>query len=267
MYVEDTGAGDGDIRVTVEGEEYTAEANYDLDGNGIDETAAMMTEDHFVAYTDQDADGAADIMRTVDSEGTVVARARYEEAAGHWVSERPQQRSQQQSQQPHRQQPADDEPPGQAGAGSMTVDTPQGDRRIGPPTEDTDNDGRPDTAIVHTGSGRLMVTDVDGDGSADQVVEISDTGEVTVVQHTGDGQWAVVEDGRVDRAGGYASNPDMSSTEDAAWEDSPRDVGRRYTEPAGYRQAGDRQDGDRQDGDRQADSAWRPDSDSLWEWD
>lgn len=56
MYVEDTGAGDGDIRVTVEGEEYTAEANYDLDGDGIDETVTVMTDDGFVAYTDQDAD-------------------------------------------------------------------------------------------------------------------------------------------------------------------------------------------------------------------
>lgn len=247
MYVEDTGTGDGDIQVTVEGEEYIAEANYDLDGNGIDETAAVMTEDGFVAYTDEDADGAADIVRTIDSEGNVVSQARYEESRGHWVSEQPQQQLQ--------QQPVADHPRGQAEAATMTVDTPQGDRQVGPPTEDTDNDGRPDTAIVRTGSGRMMVTDVDGNGTADQVVEVSDTGEVTVAHHTGGGHWAVVEEGRAGQEGGYVPNSVVSGTEDAAWEVEQEPPGCR---PTGYWRAGD----DQADSTWGSDPAW--DSDSAW---
>lgn len=192
MYVEDTGAGNGDIHVIVSGEEYTAEANYDLDGNGVDETAAVMTDDGFVAYTDADADGRADVVRTFDEQGKVLNQARYDEASGNWVPEQPE------------QGPPAPHPTEQQGR-SMVVDTPQGDREIGPPTEDTDNDGKPDTAIVDVESGQLMVTDVDGDGSADQVVEISDTGEVTVSHHTGNGEWTVVERGHVDDQGSYAS--------------------------------------------------------------
>lgn len=242
MYVEDTGAGDGDIQVTVEGEDYTAEANYDLDGNGVDETVAVMTENGFAAYTDADADGRADVMRTIDSQGTVVSQASYDEATGEWVAEQPQ------------QQPGADDPRDDAGAKSMVVDTPQGDRQVGPPTEDTNDDGRPDTAIVDTDSGQMMVTDVDGDGSADQMVEISDTGEVTVAHHTGDGQWTVVEQGRIDQEGEYAPAPasGAAGTEDAAWqfdEEPPRQARPpqqdRPTADAGYRQA-------------------EPDSDSVW---
>lgn len=239
MYVEDTGAGDGDIEVTVAGEEYIAEANYDLDGNEVDETVTVMTDDGFVAYTDQDTDGDADVVRTVDAHGTVVGQARYEEATGHWVSERPE------------QQPDADDQRGDTGAEAMVVDTPQGDRWIGPPTEDTDNDGRADTAIVETGSGRMMVTDVNGDGSADQVVEISDTGEVTVAHHTGDGRWTVVEEGRIGREGEYVPKPaaTATATEDAAWEFESEAAGfqdrtaefdpaaQRDTPHAGHRQA------------------------------
>lgn len=219
MYVEDTGAGNGDIHVIVSGEEYTAEANYDLDGNGIDETAAVMTDDGFVAYTDADADGRADVVRTIDERGRVRSQARYDEASGNWVPERPE------------QGPPAPDPTEQRGR-SMVVDTPRGEREIGPPTEDTDNDGKPDTAIVDVESGQLMVTDVDGDGSADQVVEISDTGEVTVSHHTGDGRWTVVERGHVDDQGSYAtdaapsesarpgsakSTTDDRAAQDAAW--------------------------------------------------
>lgn len=237
MYVEDTGTGDGDIHVTVAGEEYTAEANYDLDGNGVDETVAVMTDDGFVAYTDADADGQADVVRTIDEHGRVVSQARYDEASGNWVSEQPDQR-------PPAHDPADE-----AGR-SMVVDTPQGDREIGPPTEDTNNDGKADTAIVDTGSGQLMVTDVDGDGSADQVVEISDTGEVTVSHHTGDGEWTVVERGHINGQGSYAPNPatsvagaaDTRAAQDAAWEFEASD----------------------QRNSREPRSAWGADADSVW---
>lgn len=207
MYVEDTGAGDGDVRITVDGEEYTAEANYDLDGNGVDETVSVMIDDGFMAYTDEDADGDADVMRTLDQRGNVLGQARFDEAAGQWVEERPDS-----SLAPDDSADSNEE--------SMVLDTPQGDRRIGPPTEDTNNDGKADTAILDTDSGQMMVTDVDGDGSADQVVEIGDSGEVTVAKHTGDGEWTVVEQGGVDgqhRSAGSAEGG-RSATEDSLWD-------------------------------------------------
>ncbi len=235
MYVEDTGAGDGDIQVTVAGEQYAAEANYDLDGNGVDETVAVMTDDGYFAYTDVDADGAADVWRTVDEHGTVVGQARYDETTGEWIAEQPNR--------PPAGESADD-----PDARAMVVDTPQGDREVGPPTEDTDNDGTPDTAIVDTGSGQMMVTDVDGDGSADQTVEVSDTGRVTVSHHTGDGEWTVVERGRIGGDGRYTPDGEPSATGDAAWE-----PGR---DPGGREQQGTWADW--------AGSGALGDSDSLW---
>ncbi|RCW47124.1 hypothetical protein DFQ14_101468 [Halopolyspora algeriensis] len=218
MYVEDTGAGDGDIQITVEGAEYTAEANVDLDGDGIDDTVATMTDDGFVAYTDADVDGGADVVRTFGPEGTVLDQARYAQDRGLWISEQP-------------QHPV----AGRAGREPMVVDTPQGERRIGPATEDTDDDGRLDTTIVDTGGGRMLVTDIDGDGTADQAVEVDSTGEVTVAQHTGDGQWTVVEEGGIAREGGRAPDPAVSDTGDAAWE-SEEDI-----RPGGSQGTGPRQ--------------------------
>lgn len=52
MYIEETGANDGDIKISVEGEEYTAEANFDLDGDGVDETVAVMADDGYVGYVE-----------------------------------------------------------------------------------------------------------------------------------------------------------------------------------------------------------------------
>ncbi|GAB2654639.1 hypothetical protein GCM10027271_11340 [Saccharopolyspora gloriosae] len=206
MYIEETGAGDGDIKVTVEGAEYTAEANYDLDGDGVDDAVTIMTDDGYVAYVDEDADGRADIMQTVDAEGAVVGQARYDAASGDWVAEQPQ------------QHPVDDDPREQGGA-SMVIDTPGGEQQVGPATEDTDNDGRADTAVVTTETGTMLVTDVDGDGSADQLVEIGNTGEVTITHHTGAGQWTVVEQGRLDQQGQYtpAPHPVAGATDDATW--------------------------------------------------
>jgi hypothetical protein len=205
VYIEETGAGDGDIKVTVDGEEYTAEANYDLDGDGVDDTVAVMTNDGFVAYGDENHDGAADIMQNLTSDGAVVSQARYDSATGDWVSEQPQ------------QHPQGGDPHGHGK--SMVLDTPHGDQQVGPATEDTNNDGRPDTAILETDKGTTLVTDVDGDGSADQMVEVDDTGGVTISHHTGEGQWTVVEHGRLDQNGQYTPSPlsGATGTDDATW--------------------------------------------------
>ncbi|WP_258344327.1 DUF6802 family protein [Saccharopolyspora gregorii] len=206
MYIEETGAGDGDIKVTVEGVEYTAEANYDLDGDGVDDAVTILTEDGHVAYLDEDADGAAEVMQTVDADGTVVGQARYDAATGDWVAEQPEQHP----------GAAD---PRQRGGAPLVIDTPGGEQQIGPATEDTDNDGRPDTAVVTTEHGTMLVTDVDGDGSADQLVEIGNSGEVTITHHTGAGEWTVVEQGTLDQQGQYvpAPHPAAGATDDATW--------------------------------------------------
>ena len=206
VYIEETGAGDGDIKVTVDGEEYTAEANYDLDGDGLDETVAVMTDDGYVAYIDENADGHADLMQSISNEGQVLDQARFHADTGEWTAETPHQH------------------PGGAGDGrpddgkQMVMDTPQGDVQVGPATEDTNSDGIADTAVVQSDNGNtVLVTDVDGDGSADQVVEITQTGDVTISHHTGDGEWTVVEQGQIGDNGQYAPNEFASATDDATW--------------------------------------------------
>lgn len=100
----------------------------------------------------------------------------------------------------------------------MTIDTPHGAQQVGPPTEDTGNTGRPDTAIVPTARGMLLATDVNGTGSADQVLEITNNGDVTVSRHTGPGQWTVVQHGQLDQSGQYQLRPiPPAPTDDSTW--------------------------------------------------
>ncbi|GAA4611038.1 DUF6802 family protein [Saccharopolyspora hordei] len=245
MYIEEQGAGDGDIKVTIDGEEYTAEANYDLDGDGVDETVAVMTDDGYVAYIDETGDGQADVMQTINADGVVVEQARYDAETGKWTGEAPQ------------QHPGDVDPQQDHGQ-AMVIDTPQGDLQVGPATEDTDSDGIADTAVVTTETGgTVLVTDVDGDGSADQVVEISETGEVTISHHTGDGQWTVVEQGQVSGDGQYAPSPAAGATDDATWDlDDPADDPEPGASGAGAGAAAS--------GASAPAATARPDSDDLW---
>jgi len=234
MYIEETGAGDGDLKVSVAGEEYTAEANYDLDGDGVDDTATVLTDDGHVSYTDENHDGTADVMRTVRGEDQVVGQARFDPADGQWVAEHPEQP-------PHpRPQPAR----------PLVIETREGRQPAGPPTEDTDDDGRPDTAVLATGTGTTLVTDVDGDGGADQLVQISGTGEVTISHHTGAGHWAAVEHGRLDQGGQYRPHPAAAGpTDDATWTfDEPPGPTAQCTEPGPAHAVAARSD---------SDAAWR----------
>jgi hypothetical protein len=245
MYIEETGAGDGDIKVTVEGEEYTAEANYDLDGDGVDETVTVLTDDGFVAYIDENTDGEADVMQSIDADGVVVEQARFDPETGKWVGEAP-------DQHPGSTAPQDQ---GQ----SMVIDTPQGDMQVGPATEDTNSDGLADTAVVETeAGGTMLVTDVDGDGSADQVVEISQTGDVTISHHTGDGQWTVVEQGKMTDDGQYAPNPATGATDDATWTFDETAQPHATTAEVADKQGANQQGGGR------GGAAGKPDSDDAW---
>ncbi|WP_367134022.1 hypothetical protein [Saccharothrix sp. HUAS TT1] len=197
MYIDETGATDGELKVTVGDEEYTAEATYDLDQDGVEESAVVETGDGgHLAFSDTDGDGEADLMSTFDADGELTSQAEFDEDSGEWVAVDP-----------------DDDPGRQANTNagkSIVVDMEDGaDQDVGPATEDTDGDGRADTAVVKDEDGDTwLFTDADGDGTADLATEITQDGEVTVSKHTGDDEWTEVEHGRIGEDGKYTPDSD-----------------------------------------------------------
>ncbi|MBW4715548.1 DUF6802 family protein [Saccharothrix obliqua] len=210
MYIDETGAADGELKVTVEDEEYTAEATYDLDGDGVDESAVVETDDGgHLAFSDTDGDGDADLMSTFDEDGELVAQARFDERTGEWIAVSP-----------------SDDHTRQTNANSgktITVDIEGGpDQNVGVATEDTDGDGRADTAVVKDDEGDTwLFTDVDGDGTADIATEITAEGEVTVSKHTGADEWTEVEHGRIDSTGKYVPEAKNGLDSDEVWSTAP----------------------------------------------
>ncbi len=213
MYVDDAGATDGELKVTVEDEEYTAEATYDLNDDGVNESAVVETDDGgHLAFSDTDGDGDADLMSTFDKDGDLVGQARFDERSGEWIAVEPSDKHTQQT---------------NTNTGkSITVDIEGGpDQNVGPATEDTDNDGRADTAVVKDGEGDTwLFTDVDGDGKADVATEITADGEVTMSKHTGDDEWTQVEHGRIDGNGKYVPDAKNGLDSDEAWTSSDEKV-------------------------------------------
>ncbi|WP_106179131.1 DUF6802 family protein [Prauserella shujinwangii] len=189
-----------EMTVTVEGEDYTADVNFDIDDDGVQDTAVIEHSDGSgQAFVDNDGDGSADEYIQLDAEGNVVAHAEYDEASGDWISV---------------------EPGGSGGSGdigtqtgaggAITADMPNGEREVGPATVDTDSDGVNDTAVVDAGDGSTIAfTDVDGDGSADVAVVIDEHGDSVVYEHAGDGEWTEVE------GAGAADQPEGGN--DSAW--------------------------------------------------
>ncbi|EHR53833.1 hypothetical protein SacmaDRAFT_5719 [Saccharomonospora marina XMU15] len=186
MWVDESGATDAtdatgtsdELTVTVEGEEYSADINFDIDDDGVNDTAVIEHADGSgQAFVDNDGDGAADEYIALDANGDLVAHATYDEASGDWVSVEP--------------GGSGDSGESQTGAGgTITADLPEGDVEVGPATVDTDHDGVNDTAVVEDSDGTTMAfTDEDGDGQADIAVMIDADGGSTVYEHTGDGEW------------------------------------------------------------------------------
>lgn len=140
MYIEETGADDGsighygDIRIDGEGGSYSVEANYDFDGDGVDDAARITTDQGFTAYVDEDHDGRADLARTSDHREAALGQSRFDPATGRWLPE----------------QPAPTPPLGASARAenSLVLDTPQGLRDVGPATEDTNGNGRDRKAHV-----------------------------------------------------------------------------------------------------------------------
>jgi hypothetical protein len=203
VYIDETGATDGELKVTVSDEEYTAEATYDLDQDGVEESAVVETDDGgHLAFSDTDGDGQADLMSTFDADGELTSQAKFDEGSGEWIAVEP---SDDHSRQTN------------TNAGqSIVVDTEDGpDQNVGPATEDTDGDGRADTAVVRDEEGDTwLFTDADGDGNADLATEITQDGEVTVSKHTGEDEWTEVERGRIGEDGKYTPDSDEAWSEE-----------------------------------------------------
>ncbi|ONI82224.1 hypothetical protein ALI22I_39515 [Saccharothrix sp. ALI-22-I] len=197
MYIDETGATDGELKVTVSDEEYTAEATYDLDQDGVEDSAVVETDDGgHLAFTDTDGDGQADLMSTFDADGELTSQAEFDEGSGEWIAVDPSDDRGQQA---------------NTNAGkAIVVDVEDGeDQNVGPATEDTDGDGRADTAVVKDEDGDTwLFTDADGDGKADLATEITQDGEVTVSKHTADDEWTEVEHGRIGEDGKYTPDND-----------------------------------------------------------
>ena len=70
----------------IDGEEYTAEENTDMDGDGANDIAVVETEDGgYLAFADTDHDGTADVAVEYDADGNPVAAAEYDESTGEWT--------------------------------------------------------------------------------------------------------------------------------------------------------------------------------------
>lgn len=123
--------------------------------------------------------------------------------------------------------PANTQNPGAENAAGpdLRVDTPAGPKAVGPATEDTDGDGTPDTAVVTTADGGMILyTDKDGDGEVDQATEIGPDAHVTVTVHTGSGVWQVVQRGHLDGHGQYVADPRSSAGASAGSGDPAAEV-------------------------------------------
>jgi hypothetical protein len=224
VYIDDSG-GDHEIRVEVDGQEYTAGENYDYDHDGqLDSTVVDSGDGQHIVYADTDHNGDADLLTTIGGDGHVVEQARFDPNTGQWVEVVG----------PHGTDAAGDGP---RHPGDIVVDTPEGGKNAGPATEDTDGDGRPDTAVGHDDKGDTwLYTDTDGDGRADVAVEITGTGEVTVFQHASDHQWTESERGHLDADGHYSQDATTGTTptdpaDDSIWDETPPSgTGGRYVE-------------------------------------
>ena len=235
-YSEDTSAttGDDELTVEIDGEEYTAEENVDLDQDGQNDTAVVETEDGYLAFADTDGDGTADVAVEYDSEGNPIAGAEYDESTGEWTEEDVESLPTPTGDGADdadgsgtdttdtTDTTTDDTTGTSTGGEDITVDMPGEDVDAGPATYDTDGDGTNDTAVVTDADGTTYAfTDEDGDGEADQAVIIESDGDVTVAEHTGEDEWTTTEEGHIDSSGEYVpdsgSSADSSATSDAVW--------------------------------------------------
>jgi hypothetical protein len=203
-------SGDDTLSVSVEGEEYELEAEYDINKDGDNDTALVQTDSGgAVAFTDVDKDGDADVAVELDDKGNVVGAARFDEASGQWVAVDPNTgQATGGSGNPTGSPTGDTHQAGTGssrGGGEIMVDLPdQDDVSAGAATVDLNNDGTNDTAVIQADDGGVMAfTDIDGDGEADMMTVVEADGDVVVSQHSGEDEWTEVERGHIDEKGNF----------------------------------------------------------------
>lgn len=212
MWVDESGGSDTDasgsdaMTVHVDGQEYQAEVNYDLNEDGVNDTAIVEHDDGTAqAFIDTNHDGEADQYAVLDETGHVVEQAVYDEASGEWV----------QSSGGDGHDDSDTGGRDDGSGGHIHADMPDGEVDAGAATIDTDHDGHNDTAIVETKSGgTIAFTDKDGDGEADIAVQTEADGTTTTFEHSGPGQWTEVNSGLMDSGSEVAPG---DPADDAAW--------------------------------------------------
>ena len=206
MYIDNGDTGDsGELKIDVDGQEYTEQENFSTTSDGVLDSYEVDTAggDHLV-YTDTDHDGVADEVTELDPNGQVTEQAHFDASTGHWVND-------------HGGAGTDPANP-QTSAGhsggseTISVDTANGDVNLGAATVDSNNDGTPDTVVVHDANGdTILYTDTNGDGQADVATEITADGHVITADHTGDHQWTEVETGHLDPDGTYHKDASADS--------------------------------------------------------
>lgn len=227
-----TATGDDELTVEIDGEEYVAEENMDLDQDGQNDTAVVETEDGYLAFADTDGDGTADVAVQYDEDGNPIAGAEYDETTGEWTEEDVEtlptptgdgadEADGSGTDSTDTTDTTTDDTTDTSGEG-MTVDLPGEDVDAGPATYDTDGDGHNDTSVVTDADGTTYAfTDTDQDGEADQAVIIESDGDVTVAEHTGEDEWTTTEEGHIDASGEYVpdsgSSTDSTASSDAVW--------------------------------------------------
>jgi hypothetical protein len=191
VYIDDGTVGDsGEMKIDIDGHEYVEQENYAYDGTGgvVDSVAVDTADGGHLVYSDSDHDGTADLVTQYDAHDDEVQQAHYDTAGGQWIDDTP-----------HVTTTA-----AAVHADGITVDTASGAHDVGPATVDTNNDGRPDTAVVHAANGdTVLYTDSHGDGRADVATEFTPDGQVVIADETGHGQWTEVEHGHLAADGSY----------------------------------------------------------------
>lgn len=185
MWIDETGGADatdtghdGELEISVEGQTYSAEENFDIDHDGQDDAVRLDNADGTItAYVDSDGDGQADGYLHTDTEGNVVEMAQFDATTGDWIAD-------------SEGSPTDSTDSDAGAQGDITVDIDGSTVDIGHATVDSDNDGTADTAVVTDQEGNTrLFTDTDGDGSADVQTIITPDGESHTYEHTGPGEW------------------------------------------------------------------------------
>jgi hypothetical protein len=196
VYIDDGTADDsGELSIDVNGHEYVEQENFSYDQDGVVDAVAVDTADGGqLVYSDGDHDGTADLVTEYDQHGDVTQQAHYDDATGKWIDTSLDSDT------------GTDTDTGLAamshGTGTVTVDTPQGEVNVGPATVDTDNDGTPDTAVVHDANGdTILYTDSHGTGQADIATELTPDGQVITADHTGEHEWAQTQHGSLGEDG------------------------------------------------------------------